>query len=288
MTSIRINYCLSLLFGIFLLSTLSACSSQKTLEPEESTEQAYYTGAKKALKTGNYSGAVEKLEELESRYPFGHYAEQAQLDLIYAHYQSFDQEAARAAADRFIRLHPQHDELDYAYYMRALASFSQDQGVLDRFLPTDLTKRDPGAARESIADFALLLSRFPESPYADDAQARLIYLRNLLAAYEIHVARYYLKRQAFVAATNRGRYVVENFQQTPAVPDGLAIMIESYQQLGLNDLASQSLNILSMNYPDYPALDKDGGFDITRSAVGTRRSLLNKVTFGLFGKADIN
>ncbi len=285
MASIRINYCLSLAFGIILLS---GCSTKEILEPIESTEQAYYTGAKKALKSGNYISAVEKLEELESRYPFGHYAEQAQLDLIYAHYKSFDHEAARAAADRFIRLHPQHDELDYAYYMRGLASFAQDQGILDRFLPTDLTKRDPGAARESIADFALLLSRFPDSQYADDAQARLIYLRNLLAAYEIHVARYYIKRQAFIAASNRGRYVIEHFQQTPAVPDGLAVMVESYRQLGLDQLADQTLSILSMNYPDYPALGKDGSFDIARSSVGTKGSLLNRVTFGLLGKADIN
>lgn len=277
---------LSVILATALL--LVACASKEPAEPVESTEQAYYSGAKRALKSHNYTEAVELLEELESRYPFGRYAEQAQLDLIYAHYKSFDYEAARAAADRFIRLHPQHPELDYAYYLRGLAAFSQDQSFLDRFLPTDRTKRDPGSAKESIADFSTLLARFPNSQYADDARSRMVYLRNLLAAYEIHVARYYLKRQAYVAAVNRGRYVVENFQQTPSVPDGLAVMTEAYLQLGMNDLADQSLGILSMNYPQYPALRKDGSFDIKRSKVGSKRSLLNRVTFGLFGKSEAN
>lgn len=265
---------------------LTACASKEVEEPIESTEQAYYSGAKRALKAHNYNEAVELLEELESRYPFGRFAEQAQLDLIYAHYKSFDHEAARAAADRFIRLHPQHPELDYAYYLRGLASFTQDESFLDRFLPTDRTKRDPGSARESISDFSIMLSRFPSSQYADDARARMVHLRNLLASYEIHVARYYLKRQAYVAAANRGRYVVENFQQTGAVSDGLAVMVEAYLQLGMNDLADQSLNILAMNYPDYPALGKDGSFNIKRSKVGAKRSILNRATFGLFGKSE--
>lgn len=265
---------------------LTACASKEVEEPIESTEQAYYSGAKRALKAHNYNEAVELLEELESRYPFGRFAEQAQLDLIYAHYKSFDHEAARAAADRFIRLHPQHPELDYAYYLRGLASFTQDESFLDRFLPTDRTKRDPGSARESISDFSIMLSRFPNSQYADDARARMVHLRNLLASYEIHVARYYLKRQAYVAAANRGRYVVENFQQTGAVADGLAVMVESYLQLGMNDLADQSLNILALNYPQYPALGKDGRFNIKRSKVGAKRSILNRATFGLFGKSE--
>lgn len=271
---------------IFSSLLLTACSSKEVQEPIESTEQAYYSGAKKALKNHNYSEAVNLLEELESRYPFGQFAEQAQLDLIYAHYKSFDYEAARAAADRFIRLHPQHPELDYAYYLRGLASFSQDQSFIDRFLPTDRTKRDPGSAKESISDFGILVSRFPNSEYAEDARARMVYLRNLLAAYEIHVARYYLKRQAFVAAASRGRYVVENFPQTPSVSDGLAVMIEAYQQLGMNDLAEQSLQVLAINYPDYPALGKDGSYNIKRSKVASKRSLLNRVTFGLMGKAE--
>ena len=263
----------------------AGCASKEVQEPVESTEQAYYQNAKKALKSNRFNSAVELLEELESRYPFGRYAEQAQLDLIYAHYRSFNYEASRAAAERFLRLHPDHEQIDYVIYMRGLASFEQDRSIIDRFLPTDSTKRDPGAANEAIADFALLLSRFPNSEYAPDARSRLIHLRNLLAGYEIHVARYYLKRQAYVAAASRGRYVVENYQQTPAVADALAVMVEAYSQLGKTDLANQSKDILALNYPDYPALRSDGGFDIDRTSVGSKRSLLNIVTLGLLGKS---
>src|SRR5690606_2141674 len=129
-------------------------------------------------------------------FPFGTYAEQAQLELIYAYYMSNDPDAAIATANRFIRLHPQHRNADYAYYMMGLSAFTKDKGMFERVLPTDLTMRDPGAARESLANFAQLLNRYPDSPYAADAKKRMLYLRNLLARYEIHVANYYFKRGA--------------------------------------------------------------------------------------------
>ncbi len=280
MNNIKINCYISLIFSIVLLSSCSTVKTLDTTAPVESTEQAYYSSAKEAFKNNNYTQAVEMLEELESRYPFGHYAEQAQLDLIYAHYNSFEHYAAREAADRFIRLHPKHEEIDYAYYMRGLASFTQDKSIFDRFIPTDLTKRDTSSAKESIDDFSLLLSLFPDSIYAEDARARVIYLRNLLAAYEIHVARYYIKRKAFIAAANRGRYVVENFQKTPSIPDGLAIMVEAYQQLGLNNLADQSLAVLALNYPEHKILGQ------TNTTITNKKSLLNRVTFGIFGNTD--
>ncbi len=274
------------LFALILIgSMLLVNCSREVQEPIESTEQAYYQNAKQALKRNNFSRAVEMLEELESRYPFGRYAEQAQLDLIYAHYKTLDYEAARAAAERFLRLHPNHRQTDYVIYLRGLASFDKDRSIFDRFSPTDNSKRDPSAANEAIADFSLLLNRYPESEFASDARFRMLYLRNLLAAHEIHVARYYLKRKAYVAAANRGRYVVENFQQTPSVADGLAVMVEAYQKLALPDLAKSSLEVLALNYPDYPALRGKGKFDVNRSAVGSRRSLLNVVTFGLLGKS---
>jgi len=275
------NFTLALL----VLAISYGCSNKDLEEPIESTEQAYYSGAKSAMRSGNYNQAVELLEELESRYPFGRYAEQAQLDLIYAHYRSFDREAARASADRFIRLHPQHDEVGYAYYLRGLSSFSTDGSIVERFFPTDQSKRDVSGAQEALSDFSVLLNRFPDSEYAADARDRMVTLRNLLAASEIHVARYYLRRSAFVAAANRGRYVVENFQQTPSVSDGLAVMVEAYQQLGIDDLAEQSLSILALNYPDYPALRADGSFNIDRTSVGSSRSWLNRLTFGLIGRS---
>jgi len=263
---------------IAILALNVACSSNEVVD-ENLSESELYQQAQTDLDNKSYTSAVTKLKALESRYPFGRYAEQAQLELIYANYKNVEPEAAKSAAERFIRLHPQHPNVDYAYYLKGLASFDQDVGLLARFLPLDMTKRDPGAARDSFNEFAQLTSRFPNSRYAPDAKQRMIYLRNLLAAYEVHVGHYYLKRQAYVAAANRGRYVVENFQETPAVGDGLAIMTEAYQRLALNDLADTSLQTLKLNYPDHPSL-VDGKF-VPQEDEADNRSWLSKATLGL-------
>jgi len=264
---------------IATLAFVTACSSNKPEVDENLSETELYQQAQEDLNSNSYNNAIAKLKALESRYPFGRYAEQAQLELIYAYYKNVEPEAAKAAAERFIRLHPQHANVDYAYYLKGLASFDQDRGLIARFIPLDLTKRDPGAARDSYNEFAQLTSRFPNSRYAPDAKARMIYLRNLLAAYEIHAGRYYLTRQAYVAAANRGRYVVENFQETPSVADGLALMVEAYQRLELDDLAATSLETLKLNYPDHPNL-VDGQF-VPRVEEADNRSWLAKATLGL-------
>ena len=214
-------------------------------------------------------------------FPFGRYAEQAQIEIVYAYYRNDDMEAARAAADRFIRLHPDSENIDYAYYMKGLSSFTDGGGIFNRFLPIDHTKRDPGSAQESFTDFAQLLALYPDSAYAGDARARMIYLRNNLARYEIHVAEYYTERRAYIAALRRAQYVVENFQGTPAVADGMAIMVECYLRLGLNELADTSLALLKENYPQHASIDSDGDF-IIRTEI-TNPSLLYTVTFGLVG-----
>ena len=267
---------------LLLIATLvltAACSSNKPEVDENLSETELYQQAQDDLNSNSYNNAIAKLKALESRYPFGRYAEQAQLELIYAYYKNVEPEAAKSAAERFIRLHPQHANVDYAYYLKGLASFDQDRGLLARFLPLDMTKRDPGAARDSFNEFAQLTSRFPNSRYAPDAKARMIYLRNLLAAYEIHAGRYYLTRQAYVAAANRGRYVVENLQETPSVGDGLALMVEAYQRLDLDDLAATSLETLKLNYPDHPTL-VDGQF-VPVEEEADNRSWLAKATLGL-------
>ncbi len=246
-----------LLVGV--LALLAACSSNAPVIDESLSESELYRKAQTDLDAENYGSAVETLRALEARYPFGRYAEQAQLELIYAYYQNYEPEAATASADRFIRLHPTHQNVDYAYYIRGLASFTRDQGIIERFLPLDMTRRDPGAARDSFNDFAQLINRFPNSQYAPDARARMVYLRNLLAAYDVHVGHYYLKRGAYLAAANRGRYVVENFQQTPSVGDGLALMVAGYNRLAMQDLAGSALETLKLNYPEHPAL-VDGEF----------------------------
>lgn len=267
---------------IATLALIAACGSKMEKEnavDESLSETELYQQAQTDLSNENYSAATAKLKALESRYPFGRYAEQAQLELIYAYYKSQETEASRSAAERFIRLHPQHPNVDYAYYLKGLASFDQDRGLLSRFLPLDMTKRDPGAARDSFNEFAQLTSRFPNSRYAPDAKAHMVYLRNLLAAYEIHVAHYYLKREAYVAAANRGRYVVENFQETPSVGDGLAVMTEAYQRLTLDELGTTSLEALKLNYPDHPSL-RNGQF-VPMEEEDDNRSWLGRATLGL-------
>ncbi len=274
-----------ILFLLTLCLAFTSCSIFNSEERDEfaslSTEEQFYTTAQRQLFARNYRAAIATYQALESRFPFGRFAAQGQLELIFAYYSNLDLEAARAAADRFIRLHPDNPNIDYAYYMKGMASFAEDSGFMARFLPTDPSKRDPGRARDSFAEFSLLLALYPDSEYAADARARMIYLRNTLAAYEVHVAEYYLERRAYMAALNRGRYIVENFQGSPIVADGVAIMVECYLRMGLDELASTSLALLKDNYPDHPAIDSAGNF-IVRSDV-TNPSLLYTVSFGLLG-----
>lgn len=250
------------------------------------TEEQFYRAALDQLNGQNFRGAIATYQALESRFPFGRFAAQAQIEIVYTYYRNGNMEAARAAADRFIRLHPENENIDYAYYMKGLSSFTENGGIMSRFLPIDQTKRDPGRARESFNDFSQLLALFPDSAYAADARARMVYLRNNLAAYEIHVANYYLERRAYIAALRRGQYVVENFQGTPAVADGVAVMVESYLRLGLDDLADTSLALLNENYPEHSSIDNGGDF-IIRTEI-TNPSLLYTVTFGLVGDNRID
>ena len=274
-----LKYVLLLVFSL----ALWGCSSNDELpEMADTGEQQMYEQIQEYLQNSNYSESVRALQLLESRYPFGKYAEQAQLELIYAHYQAYEHEAAVEAADRFIRLHPQNPNVDYAYYMKGLAAYTGNEDIFDRFIPTDRSERDTSQANAAFSEFAQLVSRYPASPYAADARARMIYLRNLLARHEITVANYYFRRGAYLAATNRGAYVVENFQRTPAVADGLAVMAQGYILLGYNDLARETIAILALNYPEHYSLDKNGEFQSVYTLDGLQRSWVNKLSFGLF------
>ena len=279
------NNCCKFLIAVTSL-LIAACASEETQPDENWTEQEIYEVISKNLDNNSYTIAVENLQLLEARYPFGPYAEQAQLEIIYAHYKSFEQEAAIAAADRFIRLHPQHPNADYAYYMKGLANYYIDEGFFSNFLPTDVTQRDPGAALQSFEDFRQLLYRYPDSIYAADAKARMIFLRNRLARHEINVANYYFKRKAYLAAANRGRYVVENYPQTPAMGDALAVMVQAYQLLGLNDLAQDSLAVMQKNYPEHPSLDSEGNFVSEFRLSDVEQSWLSKVSFGMIDRSE--
>ena len=271
---------------LLCISTLFACTNTKDPDAEfakanTETEQGYYYRAQKALRGGQMVAAVERLEALETRFPFGRYAEQVQLELIYAHFRNQDFAQANAAADRFIRLHPSHPQIDYALYVKGLATFSLDRSIFQAILPTDLSQRDMGAARESFRYFNKLVRQHPASPYYADARARMLFLRNLLAQYEINVGRFYIERGAYIAAANRGNFVVQNFQQTPSVADGLDIMIHAYQALGLNDLAEDASKVMDVNYPDYY---KASLFEISKAETKPgSKNWLNILSFGLLG-----
>ncbi len=230
-------------------------------EPDPTSDwsaQRLYDAAKDNLERGVYAEAIEYYEKLEVRYPFGPLAMQGQLDLVYAYYKSDEPASAIAAADRFIKLHPRHPNVDYAYYLKGLVRFTEGTSMLDRFFHKDRSEHDAGGALHSFRAFEELVQRFPESRYAEDSRQRMLYLKNVMAMHEIHVARYYMKREAWLAAANRGRYVVENYQGTPAVSDALAVMAIAYERLGLDDLSADATRVLRLNDPDYAGFDEPG------------------------------
>ena len=225
---------------------LAACAAQK---PTIKTEASYYTEANEALKAGNYGVAVTGYEALESQYPVGSYTEQAQLELIYGRYMQADYASAIAAIDRYLRLHPESPNLDYVFYMRGLSNYAIDQDAILKRLPVNMAHRDMGQAKVAFDDFRQLITRYPSSQYVADAHQRLIYLRNQFAEAELHVARYYETRGAFVAAINRARWVVENYPESSAVPEALAILVKNYTALDMKDLAAQAQGLLQSTQP---------------------------------------
>jgi outer membrane protein assembly factor BamD len=216
--------------------------------------QRLYTEAKESLNDGNYAQAVKYFEKLEARYPFGRYAQQAQLESAYAHYRDGEPASAIAACDRFIKLHPNHPNVDYAYYLKGVVNFYEDQNLLAQFADQDPTERDPRSARDAFAAFKELATRFPDSRYTPDAMARMNYLVNALAAHEVHVARYYMKRSAYVAAANRAQYAVKTYPDAPAIEEALFIMVKAYEQLGMKDLRDDTERVLVKNFPKSPWL----------------------------------
>jgi outer membrane protein assembly factor BamD len=234
---------------IALLLLISACS----LLPEQADEtkgwsaSKFYSEASAAMSDGDYETAIKYYEGLEAKFPFGRYAMQAQLDVAYAYYKNGDQEQAIAAADRFIKLHPTHPYVDYAFYMKGIVNFNRNMGLFDRFLPIDSSQRDSSAAMDSFNDFSELIRRYPQSKYSADARKRLVFLRNNIASHQVHAARYYMKRGAYLAAVNRCKKVVENYQRTPAVKEALEIMIDAYNKLGLEKLSADTKRVLAMN-----------------------------------------
>ncbi len=257
------------LIALLFVSLLGGCTSMFEKEEEKTrnwSASQFYSKASGALAEGDYETAIKYYEMLEARYPFGKYAMQAQLDVAYAYYRDSEPDSAIAAADRFIRIHPRNPHVDYAYYLKGLANFNRSIDFMTRFLPTDLSQRDSGAALESFNDFAELIRRYPNSQYAADSRKRLIYLRNLIAQQEVHVARYYMRRGAYLAAANRCKEVVEKYPTTPAVEGALELMVEAYTKLELNDLATDANRVLAYNREQgtFETAEKPGDPSITR------------------------
>lgn len=209
-----------------------------------------YREAKDELTGGNYKKAIEYYTKLEARYPYGRLAQQAQLEVGYAYFKDKDPIAALAAADRFIKLHPNHPNVDYAYYLKGLVNFNEDLGLLGGLSGQDMTERDPKAARESFEAFKELVTRFPESKYSADALLRMRYLVNAMARNEVRTAEYYLRRHAYVAAVNRAQFVLTNYQQSPAVEQALIVQVKAYDAMMMPELRDDTDRLLKLNFPN--------------------------------------
>lgn len=241
-------------FILMCVLVLAACGGDEELEDFDDGRGAaeLYEKAKSTLDAHNFGQAIILYKSLQSRYPFGRHAEQAQLDLAYAYYKSGEPENVTATLDRFIRTYPSHPNVDYAYYLKGLTYYEQNIGFLQKILPRRIADRDQASARQAFDDFSELLRRHPDSRYTPDARQRMVFLRNNLADHEIAVASYYMRRKAYVAALNRAKFVLETYPSTPSNGDALAIMARSYDKLGLNELKQDAERVLTENYPDHP------------------------------------
>ncbi len=247
--------CLGLsLQGCGTLKELFSSDSSSSDEDEYAdwTAEKFRTEAKAAADAGSYEKAIKLYEALESRYPFGEDSAQTQLDIAYAYFKNNDPDSAIAAANRFIKMNPRSPGVDYAYYLKGLVNYNRGIGFIDRFLPKDTSQRDPGTARDALNNFEELIRLFPQSKYVPDARLRMIALKNNLAMYEVHVARYYMKRKAYVAAVGRASTVIEKYQRTTAVPYALLVLQEAYTKLDMLDLAQDTTRVYELNYPNGP------------------------------------
>ena len=214
------------------------------------TVQRLYSEAEDELSAGGYANAIKYFEQIQSRFPFGRYAQQAAMEVAYAQYRDGEKDLALAAADRFIKTYPNSPNIDYVYYLKGLINFNDNLGILGKVAGQDLTERDPKALRDSFDAFRDVVVRYPDSKYAPDSVIRLNYLVNAMAAHEVHVARYYLRRGAYVAAANRAEIVVQQYQQAPAVHDALEIMVASYDALKMPQLRDDAKRVLDTNFPN--------------------------------------
>jgi outer membrane protein assembly factor BamD len=234
---------------VLLLAGCGIFSGREEDETAGWSAQRLYSEAKEAMGTRDWAKAIKYFEKLEARFPYGRYAQQAQLEVAYCHYKDSERALAVAAADRFIKLYPNHPNVDYAYYLKGLVNFNEGDGLV-AFITNDMTDRDPKSAREAFAAFKEVVTRFPQSRYAEDAAARMRYLVNALASHEVHVARYYMKRGAYIAAANRAQYAIKHYPQAPAVEEAVYILVRAYDSLGMTELRDAADRVMQKNFPD--------------------------------------
>ena len=245
---LKIQSKLALLLTALLLSACGSLGSEKPDETKNWSASKLYAEAKEELNGGNYEKAIKYFEKLESRYPFGTYAQQAQMEIAFVYYKQNESAQCVAATERFIRLHPNHPNVDYMYYLRGLASFKDKKGFFDFINEQDPTERDPKAARDAFDAFKQLVDRFPDSKYAPDSRDRLRYLVNAMAQYEVHVAKYYFKRGAYLASANRAQTVVREYPQSPSAQEALQIQIKAYEMMGEQKLRDDALRVYKLNF----------------------------------------
>ena len=243
---------LSVLVVTCALLSLSACGllPERSDDSKNVSASKLYAEAREEMDGAHYEAAIKLFEKLESSYPFGTYAAQAQMEIAYAHYKAQDAAEALASVERFIKLHPNHPQVDYMYYLRGLINFNDQLGFLSFIYSQDPTERDPKATREAFAAFKALVDKFPNSKYAPDSIARMKYLVNAMAEYDVHVANYYYRRGAYLAALNRAQDAINNYSDAPAREEALFIMVHSYDKMGMPELRDDAQRVFAKNYPN--------------------------------------
>lgn len=240
-----------LLAVVVLTLTLAGCSSTQDNEREmRGSPEQMYQQAQGYIDGGNFTMAVQTLRNIEMRYPFGAHINQVQMDLIYVYYQVGNQDRALTAIDRFLRLNPNHADLDYVRYMRGLVHLQLERNAFQELAGIERHDRDKTYAEQAFEDFRQLLDRYPDSTYAADARARMLGIQSRLAKYELEVAEYYMRREAYMAAITRAQHVLENFSQVAEVEDALALMVRAYDELELADLRDDARAVLAANFPE--------------------------------------
>jgi len=245
-------------YFLVALFCLAGCSGSNEDETIGWSAQRLYGEAKDAMASKDWPRAVKYLEKLEARYPYGRFAQQAQLEIAYCNYKDGERAPALAAIDRFIKMYPNHDYADYAWYLKGLINFNDNYGILANLATPDVSDRDPKSSRESFSAFKEVITRFPDSKYVPDATLRMRYLVNGLASHEVHVARYYMKRGAYLAAANRAQYAIRNYPQAPALEEAVFVLVLAYDRLGMDELRDGADRVMRTNFPESRYL-KPGG-----------------------------